>query len=424
MKRKLALALVASAVLVAPATAKADVVTSWNRTMVDALETAKTPPPPSARVAAIVQASVFDAVNGIARRYTSVHVPPAAPRGASRAAAAAGAAYEALVALFPAQQAMLDGRLAETLAQISDDVDGRGRSIARGLAWGKTVADQILAWRAGDGFNAVLPPYVPTPLPGRWQPTPPSFGQPLFRQFATMTPFALASPSQFLPAPPPPLTSRRYARDFNEVKALGSMTSTTRTPWQAETAVFWQADSPAAIWNRVADDLAEARGGSLLRNARVLALTDLALLDATIAIWNAKNTFDTWRPITAIQHASSDGNPDTSPDAAWTPLITTPLFQEYPAGHPGVSNAAASVLASFYGDDTSFTATSAGLVGVARSFTSFSSAVGQVEDARVWGGIHFRFACETAARMGAAVADYVERTQLRRVHGHDDEDDD
>jgi hypothetical protein len=188
--------------------------------------------------------------------------------------------------------------------------------------------------------------------------------------------------------------------------------------------VFWQADSPAAIWNRVADDLAEARGGSLLRNARILALTDMALADATIAIWNAKNTFDTWRPITAIEQAGSDGNPDTSPDAAWTPLITTPLFQEYPAGHPGVSNAAASVLASFYGDDTSFTATSAGSAGVVRSFTSFSSAVGQVEDARVWGGIHFRFACETAARMGAAVADYVERTQLRRVHGHDDEDDD
>lgn len=423
MKRKLALALVASAMLVAPTTAKADVVTSWNRTMVDALETAKTPPPSSARVAAIVQASVFDAVNGVARRYTPVHVAPAAPRGASRAAAAAGAAHEALVVLFPAQKAMLDQRLAETLAEISDDGDGRGRSIARGLAWGKTVADEILAWRAGDGFTAVLAPYVPTPAPGRWQPTPPAFAPPLFRQFATMTPFALVSPSQFLPAPPPPLTSARYARDFNEVKALGSMASTTRTPWQAETAVFWQSDSPAAIWNRIADDLAEARDAPLLRNARVLALMDIALADATIAIWNAKNTFDTWRPITAIQQAATDGNPDTSTDPGWTPLMTTPAFQEYPAGHPGVSNAAASVLASFYGNDTAFTATSAGSSAV-RGFTSFSSAVAQVEDARVWGGIHFRFACETAADMGAAVANYVERTQLLRVRGHDDDGED
>jgi hypothetical protein len=398
----------------------ADVVTIWNRTMVAALHAANTPPPPAMRAAAIVQAAVFDAVNGIARRYTPVHVQPAAPPGASRAAAAASAAHEALVALFPAQQATFDQRLAETVGQLSD-VDGGSSSISRGLVWGKTVADGILAWRANDGFSAVLQPYVPVAAPGRWQPTPPAFVGPLFRQFATMTPFALTSPSQFLPVVPPALSSARYAQDFNEVKAIGSSASAARTGFQTETAKFWNADTPAAIWDRVADDLAETHDASLLANARVLALTNIALADAVIAIWNAKNTFDTWRPVTAIQQAATDGNPDTSADPAWLPLITTPAFQEYPAGHPGVSNAGASVLARFYGNDSSFTASSFGLPGVQHSFSSFSSAIAEVENARVWGGIHFRFACETAATMGAAVADYVTRTQLVRMHGPGEE---
>lgn len=414
--KKLVLLAVVAAALYGPVAARADTVTTWNRTMVAALDAAGTPPPPAMRAAAIVQASVFDAVNGIARRYTAVHVQPDAPHGASRAAAAAGAAHEALVALFPAQQATFDQRLAETHAQLSDD-DGGGQSIARGLTWGKSVADQILAWRASDGFSALLPPYLPAGTPGRWQPTPPAFAGPLFRQFATMTPWALSSPSQFLPAAPPPLSSAQYARDFNEVKTLGSLTSTQRTPFQTETPKFWHADTPAAIWDRVADDLAERSDSSLLTHARVLALTNIALADAVIAIWNAKNTFDTWRPITAIQQAATDGNPDTSPDPSWTPLISTPAFQEYPAGHPGVSSAGASVLAHFYGNDTPFTATSFALPGVEHSFTSFSSAVAEVENARVWGGIHFRFACDTATAMGARVADYVLRTQLLRIHG-------
>ena len=233
-----------------------------------------------------------------------------------------------------------------------------------------------------------------------------------------MTPFALAAPDQFLPAPPPPLTSARYARDFNEVKALGSATSTIRTLEQTQTATFWQSDTPTAIWNRVADDLAQQRGRSMLVDARILALMNISVADSTITMWNAKNTYDTWRPITAIQQAQSDSNPDTSPDPNWTPLLVTPAFQEYPAGHPGVSSGGATVLASFYGDDTTFTATSVTLPGVERSFMSLSSAIEQVENARVWGGIHFRTACLTAAHVGAEVAQYVTRTRLLPVHDH------
>jgi hypothetical protein len=408
MFAKLAVTVAAIASLASPGVAKADTVTDWNQTMIGALEAAHLPPPPSARVGAIVQASVFDAVNGIERRYEPYHVAPAAPPGASREAAAANAAYTALVALIPSEKPLFDQQLAATLAQLTDDPSDPGQSVLRGLDWGSTVANAILAWRATDHFNDVLPGYVAGTAPGDWQPTPPLFGPPLFRQFAIMTPFALTSDSQFLPAGPPPLTSGRYAQDLAEVEALGGSTSTVRTAAQTQTAVFWQVDTPAAMWNRVADQLAAASGNTLSENARLLALMNIALADATIGIWNAKNTYNSWRPVTAI-HAAGD--------ASWQPLLTTPVFQEYPSAHSGVSNAAASVLASFYGDHTSFSVTSAGLPGVERDFFSFSSAVQQVEDARIYAGFHFRFSCIDGATLGGQVADYVTHTLMQPLHG-------
>jgi hypothetical protein len=394
-----------------------DVVTVWNRTMIDALETAKTAAPPAMRIGAIVQSSVFDALNGIERKFTPIHVQPAAPRGASREAAAVGAAYEALVNLFPAQKATFDSQLADSLAQIGGG--GNDQSRQRGLDWGKEVADDILAWRAGDGINAVLPPYVFGGNPGDWQPTPPGAGPPVFRQFANMTPWAMTSPSQFLPAGPPALTSARYTHDFNEVKTMGSASSVARTPFETETALFWNGDLPVAMWDRVADDLAVANHLTLTDNARLLARMNVAMADAVIAIWNAKNTFNRWRPITAIQQALTDGNPDTAPDGAWMPLVVTPYHQEYPSGHSGVSDAGAMTMASFYGDDTSYSVTSVGLPGVVHDFTSFSSGVAQVADARVFAGIHFRFSCEDAVEMGTGIVNLVDNTVAVRVHGGD-----
>jgi hypothetical protein len=400
------------AALATAGVARANPVTDWNRTTIDALEAAKTPPPPSARIAAIVQTSVFDAVNGIRPRYAPYRVAPAAPAGASRAAAVAGAAHEALRTLLPDQQALADDRFTASLA----DLPARGNpdAITDGVRWGTSVADAILAWRSTDGFNGVLAPYVPGSVPGDWQPTPPALAPPLFRQFATLTPFALSSPSQFLPGPPPAITSPRYARDVAEVQALGSATSTARTPTETETAVFWQADTPAAIWNRVADALADERGQGMLVSARRLALMDIALADATIAIFNAKGQYDRWRPVTAIRAAGTDGNPATVPDAGWTPLLPTPAFQEYPSGHAGVSSAPAAVLAAAYGDRTPFTLTAAGLPGVERRFGRFSAAVCQVQDARILAGIHFRFSTEAGARVGTDVAAYVLGTQMAR----------
>jgi hypothetical protein len=415
MKWPLLLAAIAAAFVHSAGVARADVATDWNRTMIAALETSHLPPPPSMRVGAIVQASVFDALNGIERRYTPIHVQPGAPSGASRAAAVAGAAYETLVGLFPTQKPAFDLQLQASLAQITDNPGNQ--SVARGLAWGETVADQILAWRATDGFDAKLPPYVPSGLPGRWAPTPPGFGMPLFRQFAAMVPWAMSSPGQFLPPPPPDLTSDRYAADVNEVQAVGSASSTVRTAWQTETAIFWQSDTPVAIWDRAADGLIDANDMPLTESVRLLARMNVAMADAVIAIWNAKNLYDTWRPITAIQQAGTDGNPNTNPDPTWTPLLVTPPFQEYPAGHPGVSRAGAGILAAFFGNDTEFTLTAAGLPGVERSFTSFSDAVDQVSLARIWGGIHFRFACVAAVQMGAAIDDYVEAVVALPLRG-------
>jgi PAP2 superfamily protein len=395
-----------------------DFVTVWNSTMIDALETAKTPPPPAMRIGAIVQSSVFDALNGVERKYTPIHVEPAAPPGASRDAAVVEAAYEALVVLFPPQKATFDAQLAASLAQIGGGPNDQ--SVQRGLSWGKQVADEILAWRAGDGISAVLPPYVPGGTPGDWAPTPPGFStQPVFRQFGNMTPWAMTSPSQFLPTGPPALTSTRYTQDFNEVKTIGSASSATRTALQTETALFWNGDPPVILWDRLADDLAEANHLTLTDNARLLARTNVAMADAVIAIWNAKNTFNRWRPITAIQQAGTDGNPDTAADPGWTPFIVTPVHQEYPSGHAGVSSAAASTLASFYGDDTSFSMTSFGLPGVVHTFTSFSSAVAEVSDARVFAGIHFRFSCDDAVLMGTGIADLVDHSVGVRVHGSD-----
>ena len=382
-------------------TALPDMVTQWNLAMIAGLEAAAIPPPPSARIGAIVQASVFDAVNGIERRYAFYRVAPAAPHGASRAAAAIGAAYTALAALIPGQKPLFDAQLAATLAQISDDPSHPGRPVQRGLAWGRIVANDILALRAAD-FATPPPPYVVGTAPGDWQPTPPLFlappAAPLFRPFAAMTPFALLSPAQFAPPGPPRLDSARYARDLAEVEAFGSATSSVRTAEQTQTAIFWQDDTPAAMWNRAADQLAQAHHATLVQNARLLAQLNIALADATIAIWNAKNTYNFWRPVTAIRVAS---------DPAWTPLLPTPAFQEYPSAHSGVSSAAASALATFYGNDTSFTVTSAGLPGVQRDFTSFSAAVLQVEDARIYAGFHFRFSCADAATLGTHVARYI-----------------
>jgi PAP2 superfamily len=396
---------------VALAAQPANVVIAWNQTMLATLQTAAVPAPAANRLGAIVQSAVFDAVNGIEHRYTPIHVQPGAPDGADPHAAVAGAAYETLIKLFKSQQPALDAALASSVAALQDE--GDAGSVAAGLAWGKSVGDQTLAWRAADGFNAAPPGYTYSPVPGQYQATVAGLVAPKFQTLATTTPFALTSPSQFRPAGPPALTSDRYTASFNEVKALGGKASTVRSITETETATFWQVDTPTGQWDRVADSLAMQNHLNLMASARLLARVNIAIADATIAVFDAKNAYNFWRPATAIVQADADGNPNTASDASWVPLLTTPPFQEYPSAHSGISSAAATALASVFGANAHFTVTSAGLPGITRSFNNFSDAVAQVGYARILAGFHFRFSVEDGTALGISVGAYIDANVMR-----------
>ncbi len=297
---------------------------------------------------------------------------------------------------------------------------------------GQTVADAIVAWRNTDGFAPAPPPFTGGLAPGQWRPTPPADASGAGPQYATMTPWAILSPSQFRPDGPPALNSARYAVEFNETKSMGSATSTLRTPDQTIASWFWASSTAGYIWNTVALDLIahddrdweqdlgsrwhSKQDDSLLSNARLLALMQVAMADGAIGCWDAKYTYVCWRPITAITLADTDGNRATTVDASWTPLFATPAHPEYPSGHSCVSGAASAVLSDRFGDRTRFTAESDTMLGVTRTFRSFSSALEEVKNARIFAGIHFRKATEDGTVTGASVAEYVPDNVAARVH--------
>ena len=427
--RVLAAVLVASATLI-PGAARADEVTDWTEQMFRANVVAATSPLNTTRSAAIVQTAIFDAVNGIEKKYSHIRVAPAAPAGASKNAAVMQAAYATLVSLFPTQKPAFDARRAVSMTEIGNHESAA--SIQAGVTWGQTVADAIIAWRSTDGFTPAPPPFLGGMAPGQWRPTPPANAPGAGPQFAYMTPWAIQSPSQFRPAGPPALNSARYAIDFNETRTMGSATSTLRTPDQTIASWFWASSTASYIWNTVALDLIahdsrdwdDDSGGrwhskhddSLVSNARLLALMQVAIADAAIGCWEAKYTYVFWRPVTAIPLADTDGNPATTLDASWAPLFATPAHPEYPSGHSCVSGAATAVLADRFGERTRFSVQSDTMLGVTREFRSFSSALEDVKDARIFAGIHFRKATEDGTVLGASVAEYVLEHVAERVH--------
>lgn len=397
-------------------TAKADEVTDWNQQLQRSLLTAGTSPFNSSRVSAIVHAAVFDAVNGIDRRYTPIHVDRSAPRGASRRAAAVQAAYATLSSLFPAQQATLAAAREESLAAIaSDEAVEHSQSIARGIEWGQTVADDILLWRSTDGFTPTPSPFLGGLGVGQWRPTTPGTSGVGF-QFSYMTPWAISFPSQFRPPGPPALTSAQYADDFAEVKEIGRFNSLTRTADQTQIAVFWNGNTPVS-WNRIARTVTAERHLTLSENSRLFALLNVAMADAVISCWEAKYYYVFWRPVTAIVLADTDGNPATIPDATWTSRIGTPAHPEYPSGHSTVSGAAATVLANYFGNESAFATESETLPGVMRSYDSFTQAANEANDSRVYGGIHFRSACRDGRVGGDAIGSFVSANVAQSIHG-------
>jgi hypothetical protein len=355
------------------------------------------------RNAAIVQAAVFDAVNGTDRRFLPIYVPPAAPPGTSVRAAAVQAAYASLVNLYPNQKSKFDQQLAISLAAITDP----DQAVKQGLAWGQTVADQIWAWRRQDGFSATVPPYQGGTQPGQWRPTPPAMAPGLVPQLATTNPWVIASPSQFHTGGPAAMTSDQYTADYNEVKNMGSATNSGRTKDQTLYSNFWQVGNPPDYWDPVVLSLAAQHNLPMTQTARLLALVNLGMADAIIGCWDAKYTYSSWRPITAIQLGDTDSNDATTADTTWVPLVTTPAFPEYPSAHSCVSGAAARILSQIFGEETAFNVGSNAMPGVTRRFLNFTEALEEIQDARVFGGIHFRTATVDGTALGIAVGDYV-----------------
>ena len=402
-------------------TVRADEVAEWNRNLFEAarLNNPPTSPLVITRNAALVQAAVFDAINGIERRYTPVHVEPAAEPGSSRRAAAVQAAYAMLVRLYPSQSATLLAKRDASIAAITDGDGDPGQSIERGIAWGQTVADAIWTWRLTDGFAPAPAPFFGGTNVGEWRSTPPSFLSGAGVQFSYMTPWVIESPSQFRPGGPPALGSQRYATDFNETKFKGDISGLNRTDDESLYARFWNASTASSFWNQIALDLAERQHLTLSARSRMLTLLNLSIADAAIGCWEAKYTYKFWRPVTAIPLADTDGNPDTVA-VAFTPYLITPNHPEYPSGHSCASSAAAGVLANSFGENTSFSVSSdaAEMAGVVRSFGSFSEILEEIKNARVFAGIHFRSACDDGSQLGAGVAAYVQSHAAQRVNGN------
>jgi hypothetical protein len=413
-----ALLLVAIAATPSPSTAApSDPVLEWINIMNDTVLAGGTPPFFTSRIAAMVSVSVFDAVNGIDPRFHPLHVSPNAPDNASQRAAAIQAAYVILADAYPAQSAALTAQLNASLGTLA--LTENAKSIAAGVAWGQTVADAIWAWRLTDGNAPPPPPFegilgiVGTPAAvGYWRPTPPLNAPGAGTQLATMTPWVLVRASQFRLPPPYALDSALYAADLNETKTMGAISGSPRTADQSELALFWQSNTPLT-WDRVAAQISAERGLSFHENARLFALLNVTMADAVIACWDSKYRYSFWRPLTAIR----EGLTPADADPTWEPWLDffkpgTPAFPEYPSAHASISGSAAFILASIFGDNTSFTVTSESRPGT-RSFSSFSSAVSEIADARVFGGIHFRTSCDLGNTLGRNVANFVAMHAMR-----------
>jgi membrane-associated phospholipid phosphatase len=399
----------ASTALLIATLAHADVVTDWNNAALDAIRAGNTTPPIASRSLAIAHISIYDAVNGIARTHEPYLVQSAVQASASREAAASAAAHQTLVNLFPASTSNFDALHAAILAGIPD-----GPQKTAGIVWGEFVASQVLAARANDGWNATVQPPGGSG-PGVWVPTPPAFLPYLLPQWGFVAPFAMSSSSQFRPPGPPSLGSQRYAADYNEVKELGALVGSTRTAEQTEIALFWAdgagTETPPGHWNTIAQILGDARSNTLEQNARLFALLNIAMADGAICAWDAKYTFDFWRPVTAIAFAE--------PELHWMSFIVTPPFPDYVSGHSMFSAAAATVFPLFYGtEDLPFTIGSDFLPGVYRSFLTCIHAAEEAAASRIYGGIHFRSASEDGLEAGISIGAWTYSHYLQPKDNH------
>ena len=408
MTLRMPIATLAAMLACAPAAARSDAVLEWNEILIATVQ--DQPPPFQNRFAAITQLAVFEAINAVTGDYRPYLATISADRNASPEAAAIGAAHGVLRHYFPDHASALDGARAQSLAAIPD-----GPRKAAGIAIGESAAALAIDARAGDGSE---PPesYLPSSShPGEWQPTPdcPAAGG-FFLQWRNVKPFVLRRGDQFRSDPPPALTGGKYARDFREVQEVGGRDSTERPSDRAQVAKLYEQVGDAVLWNPVARQLATAARHSLGQNARTLALLNLALNDAGIAVMDTKYHYNFWRPETAIAGAANDGNEKTHPDSAFAPFIAAPCFPSYPSGHASTSYAAREVLEQLFGArGHSISVSSAGPPQFTLRYSTLKAITTDIDDARVYGGIHFRFDQEEGAEQGRRVGSYVHRHSLR-----------
>jgi hypothetical protein len=388
------------------AAATANVVTDWDEKAVSVLQTGMVPPPPTAfRTMAILHVAMFDAVNSIEPRYKLYKTRLSATPDTSKEAAAASAAAAVLVKLVPDAAADVQSTLTSYLATLPD-----GDAKSKGIELGQDVAAKILEAREKDGASTA-DAYRPKTKPGAYIPTPITVGW----QFATMMPFALASPSQFRAKPPPSLKSADWARDYNEIKELGAKNSTKRTARQTEDARFWLLVGPRA-YNPLPRQIVIAKN-ILLDSARFMAFFSVAAVDAVIAVFDAKYKYEFWRPITAIRNGDIDGNPATERDASWQPIDATPMHPEYPCAHCIVSSSVAAVIKGLLGIEEipEVSLTSPFVPGVTHRFTHLRAYTDEVANARICAGFHYRFSTVAGREMGYKIGEYVAKTVMQPV---------
>jgi hypothetical protein len=384
------------------APARADVVTDWN---VIALNATAVPPNSilQSRVLAIVHGAVYDVVRAIDQKGAAYAVDLRAPVGTSVEAAVAAAAHGTLVRLAPMQRPMLDAALNATLSKIAD---GQGKS--DGMSIGGQVADKIVALRSNDGADAKVT-FTPQPGAGLYQLTPPHTTPAILPQWGAVAPFVLRSRSGLEFKGAPAFTSAEFARDFDEVKSVGARNSTTRTADQTAAAIFWTVQT-AVPWHAAARAASAAKNLSIAQNAKLFAVLSMATADSQIIGFEQKYKRPHWRPITAIRAAVDLGIPALTGDASWEPLLVTPPQPDYPSAHAIFSGAAEAVLRAFFGsDEVNVSVTFPAPFGITRIYRKFSTLTEEVDNARVWGGIHFRSADRDGSEVGRKIGEIVMR---------------
>jgi hypothetical protein len=389
----------------ATCSANADVITDWNQTAIAVLKNANVAGNPWTRSMAMVHVAMSDAVNSVQGRHSRYVAKDELARDSSAEAAAASAARTILLQLYPAQKAAIDEAFSSSTRALPD-----GQAKASGIALGEQIAGLVQADRASDGTSAP-DNYRPITTPGVWIPTTP----PLFAQYARAKPWVLKSADQFRPGPPPALTSALYARDYNETKSLGGVRNTKRTSEQSEIVQFWTQANISPAWQEAARQISTAKRLGLADNARLFALLNMAMANTFINDWDAKFTYNFWRPITAIRNGDMDGNDATEGDLSWTPSNATPMHPEYPSQAAIVAGVSERLLELVVQSAQSVAVTATDVMDPQkkRQFSSIRQLAEEQCNVRVWGGIHFRNSLDTGMDMGRKIADYMVEHSLK-----------